>query len=342
MVVISHNQAKQLMENNNVFLVITNGGLGNKYGMFFSAIDLYFRCNLQKTHLFMCMSHEDYMCELNDYEVFTANDKIVFVESLKVHNPHSIPFDSFHHLPFGAEPHTLSQLDLTHRHLLYNNNILQVDKSSIKQALGYFDIQIQPQLKQNVQDFIRLHNIDKKRTLGIHIRATDTPDHISCHRASLIDKMVSIRAHYKNAYVCSDESQLEAEVTAKVQGIPHPKKFAVTKLPGCEHLPWSLTLDETEQVMTILGYHTQYNVCRRRDHCLEALNDLLILAHCDTSPGEFLYTSFLRLGIFLVEHFFTPSLPASVIQVEVGVPPRIQPITVKKKANSFFKFAYRT
>ena len=291
--ILSNKEALEIIAHNNVFIVKSDGGMGNKFGSFFSAIEIYVKNKLYESHKFMCISCAKYWCELKELEIFEANDNLIFVD-----DAYPPVLDQFFLLPFN-EP-LVSEVDKLRKHIMYLGNCLH----SSTDGLHYFDINIKPSLREVVTSFIDEHNISQKHTLGVHIRSTDAPLHLTCKQDELISKVDVNYSRYKNVFVCSDDLTIQTELTKKWNGIEHPYLHPVTKLPGCDHLPWILDEPHTEEVFLKLNIKAHYNVCRSRDHCLEALKDLLVLAHCDLSLCAGMYTTYLQLGVFLVQHFF--------------------------------------
>jgi hypothetical protein len=134
---------------------------------------------------------------------------------------------------------------------------------------------VQPEIQAHVDAFCAQHGINKSWD-GIHVRGTDAGESSIQAQKKWAKNLVR---HSDKAFLCSDDTKIEAMFAEMKNVVLHPKTHPMTK--ANPDLPWRL---ETPKKREYGDKKWHYNVNRHRASVIEALQDAMILArttiHC--------------------------------------------------------------
>lgn len=305
MVVINKQEFNEMASKELVVIVLCCGGVGNYIGAFFSALDFYFKYNLNVTHKFVCISRASNNADMYITDIFDFNDNIILLntkDGCEINMPSNIwnTPHPYNHLA------TLPPSDINTRSIHFSTNQLNIENyDNLIIAKNHFQIKIRENIEQKITSFVKKNQIDKN-TLGMHFRGTDRIHDMGEEaRANLNRFIKSCKSrNYKKHFICSDEPNVEKELTTIFKGTAYNKNTKVLKCPGFENSDWRLTEDEQKLAYELYKVSNVCNIYRSLEQSIDGFIDAGILGHCTIIHN--LYSStFDDIAISIFNLFFT-------------------------------------
>ena len=310
----------ELEDNNNIFLIYSNGGLGNGVGSVYYGILFYFTNELNITHKLVILRAKS--CggwfELND--IFEENTNIFYINfhPKKKYYTNSKFYNSILNM-------TIPNLN-KNKYIEFNFNCLPInfipqDKYKLeipiwRKYIKILDLQIKENIIKTVKKLKKGMKLDNN-SLGIHVRASDTSvrkfekEILKNFLKKELDNTIKL-GKFNKLFVCSDEVFYEKLIKKKYKtGFSLKKSYPLTKIPGLEEYPWFIDdKDEIERLaklnikyLTICKHNEKeyiFNVFRDKNHSIEALIEGMVLNCCGTVVSN-RSSSFSAFAKFLVD-----------------------------------------
>lgn len=281
MVVINKQEFDEIVSNELAVIVLCCGGLGNYIGAFLSALDFYYKYNLNVTHKFVCISRASNNADMYITDIFDFNDNIILMNSKdysKIKYSDNIwqPLHPYNHTI------TLPPSDINTRSMFFSTNQLNIENyDNLIIAKNNFQIKIRENIEQKITSFVKNNKVDKN-TLGIHFRGTDRihdrGEEIGDHLTNFVNSCKSRR--YRKHFICSDEPNVEKELTTIFKGTAYNKNTKVLKVPGFENSDWRLNADEQKLAYELYKISNVCNIYRSLEQSIDGFIDAGILGHC--------------------------------------------------------------
>lgn len=244
-------------------IAMLDGGLGNKLNCLFSSVYIskLYNKTLHINNVRSNFSDFDLRKLFNipyEYTEYTSTE-------LDSKIPSDIPiFLHKEHFKYNRKKFNLSSLNSSYNDFIYLTDRLRAGENNLEDIINH--ISINQDILQNVNKFVLENNIDEK-TLGIHIRCTD-----SSERSENISQSTSLikAKQNKKIFVCTDEKEIKNIISEYDNIITYPVKDFVEKFN--KNLDWRGSITDSD------NRKWNYNVSRSETSTIEAFVELLILS----------------------------------------------------------------